>query len=119
MPQAASGLLDDESSRNRAARSALKNVPLLARARRLAKEFPIPKCILSHCLLFAGRAGRLGTFVSRSLENGNSFLDLGGESIRRFNQVENFRLVHLEQHASDLGGVGGILSLNERVESLA
>ncbi|OUS47264.1 hypothetical protein BE221DRAFT_71162 [Ostreococcus tauri] len=52
---------------------------------------------------------RLSTFLGGCLQHSEGFLHLGGQGVRGLDQVENFRLVHLEQHARDLRGIRGVL----------
>ena len=44
----------------------------------------------------------LGLLDSKLIEHCNGFVDLGIECIRRVEQMEELRVVHLEEHAGDL-----------------
>mmetsp|Transcript_7336 Transcript_7336/g.24627 ORF Transcript_7336/g.24627 Transcript_7336/m.24627 type:complete len:601 (+) Transcript_7336:467-2269(+) len=83
-----------------------------SRTRVTRQRIPIPN-VSSHSVCQIHTECLLGG----SLENGQRLGNLRREGIRRLNQVENFRLVHFEQHTGDLRGVGSFLRFDERVES--
>ncbi|RNA13386.1 hypothetical protein BpHYR1_032681 [Brachionus plicatilis] len=65
-----------------------------------------------------GRSGLL-LFDLVSLQNNNSFVNLGSERLARLEHVQQLGIVNFEQHARDLAGPVGMHAVNERIESLA
>eukprot|EP00850_Spirogloea_muscicola_P005800 SM000027S09581 [mRNA] locus=s27:182075:182656:+ [translate_table: standard] len=52
-------------------------------------------------------------------EDFHSFVDLALESIGRLNQVQNFSLIHLQEHSGDLSSVLMLQLIDKRIELLS
>ena len=55
---------------------------------------------LSWLLLLGGSS----LFLGKLMQDVESFLDLGTQTLRRIEQAQELSIVHLQQHASDLSG---------------